>query len=285
MIKQLQLASTSNKHPPHPPHPNQTTTHVLTGPPSQLPMNPSAHQAVRRILRPQSLQCRLRIRRLHQVQNIQYWKSRSPNVFRDRSQTWDEQPEVERRDSGAHRPDSYPQPRESSQDERTTEPASDLPRNTLFELPTPEERRFDRARSRRFDYEGEFEEMHDPQANIPPIPYDMDRKGVRPPPRADRRERDDVLVPPRISLRRKISRVAKSSEFIFGSSVVEAAITAQRRKIYRFYVYAGAGRTIQSWEKGNELKKLARKLHPGIEIIDEPDIGNMDSMADSRPHK
>ncbi|KAF8420839.1 Alpha/beta knot methyltransferase [Tirmania nivea] len=87
-----------------------------------------------------------------------------------------------------------------------------------------------------------------------------------------------------MTIRRHIPHVAKNSEFIFGTSVVEAAIKSHRRKLFRLYVYAGSNRTREAKIRDEHMKKLARKHHPDIEIVDEIDIGQLDSMSDSRPH-
>ncbi|RPB23637.1 hypothetical protein L211DRAFT_786478 [Terfezia boudieri ATCC MYA-4762] len=87
-----------------------------------------------------------------------------------------------------------------------------------------------------------------------------------------------------MTIRRHIPHVAKNSEFIFGTSVVEAAIKSHRRKLYRLYIYAGSNRTPEAKIRDEGMKKLARQHHPEIEIIDELDIGQLDSMSDSRPH-
>lgn len=88
-----------------------------------------------------------------------------------------------------------------------------------------------------------------------------------------------------MTIRRHIPHVATNSEFIFGTNVVEAAIKSHRRKLYRLYIYAGLNRTKATKLEGDQIRKLAREHHPDIEIVDEMDIGQLDSMSHSRPHK
>jgi len=152
-------------------------------------------------------------------------------------------------------------------------PDANISTTSPYTSPSAEERRLARVR--------------DDSGAPPPISSPSPRRsGDRPAPRLDRRnDRDDVLAPPRMTIRRHIPHVAKNSEFIFGTSVVEAAIKSSRRRLYRLYIYAGSNRTTEAKIRDEHMKKLARKHHPDIEIIDEVDIGQLDSMSDSRPHK
>lgn len=140
--------------------------------------------------------------------------------------------------------------------------------------PTPKERKFAR---------GVFDESEIPP--IPPLPANEDRRGVRAPPRLHTRTRTSVLVAPRMSVRRHIERRVWDSEFIYGTSVVEAAIKSHRREIYRLFVYTGGKRTKESRIRDEAMEVLLKEQHPHVEIVHEMDHGNMDSMSDSRPHK
>jgi len=82
--------------------------------------------------------------------------------------------------------------------------------------------------------------------------------------------------------RRYIPKVNYDAEWIYGTSVVEAALRCKRRELYKLYVYAGDNRTPAARERDREMKDLARTA--GVEIVDEEDIGKMDSMSNSRPH-
>ncbi|KAH9218902.1 hypothetical protein DL95DRAFT_385140 [Leptodontidium sp. 2 PMI_412] len=76
-----------------------------------------------------------------------------------------------------------------------------------------------------------------------------------------------------------------ASEFLYGASVVEAAIISRKvpkRKLYKLYIYNGEHRTIA--ERDSRLEGLARKN--GIEVVR---VGNdwvrlMDKMSSGRPH-
>lgn len=152
-------------------------------------------------------------------------------------------------------------------------PYANISTTSPYTPPSPEERILSRIR--------------DDSGAPPPISSPGPRRsGDRPAPRLDRRnDRDDILVAPRMTIRRHIPHVTKNSEFIFGTSVVEAAIKSHRRKLYRLYVYAGLNRTSEAKLRDEHMKNLAREHHPDIEIVDEKDIGQLDSMSDSRPHK
>ena len=82
--------------------------------------------------------------------------------------------------------------------------------------------------------------------------------------------------------RRYIPKVNYDAEWIYGTSVVEAALRCKRRELYKLYVYAGDNRTPAARERDRDMKDLARTA--GVEIVDEEDIGKMDSMSNSRPH-
>ncbi|RPA98612.1 hypothetical protein L873DRAFT_1844117 [Choiromyces venosus 120613-1] len=82
--------------------------------------------------------------------------------------------------------------------------------------------------------------------------------------------------------RRYIPKVNYDAEWIYGTSVVEAALKCKRRKMYKLYVYAGDNRTPAVRERDRDMKYLARAAD--VEIINEEDVGKMDSMSNSRPH-
>ncbi|CUS08238.1 unnamed protein product, partial [Tuber aestivum] len=154
---------------------------------------------------------------------------------------------------------------------------------------------------------------YDPQEDTPEYDYDPEPANYQnfpPPPSpivrrvAARREgepEDDYFEPePRRELsprldheppqfpytpapRRYIPKVNDEAEWIYGTSVVEAALRCRRREqLYKLYVYAGHNRTPAARERDREMKDLARTA--GVEIVDEEDIGKMDSMSNSRPH-
>lgn len=151
-------------------------------------------------------------------------------------------------------------------------PDQEVSTTSPFNPPTPTERQSARRT---------FNELE-----IPPLPTNVDRRGVRALPRLDTyRDKTPVLVLPRMSIRRHIERLVWDSEFIYGTSVVEAAIRSHRRKIYRLFVYTGGKRTKDCKIRDEAMETLLREQHPDVKIVHEMDHGNMDSMSDSRPHK
>jgi 21S rRNA (GM2251-2'-O)-methyltransferase len=76
-----------------------------------------------------------------------------------------------------------------------------------------------------------------------------------------------------------------ASEFLYGTSVVEAALRSNRnprRKLYKMYIYAGENR--ETAQKDQEIKRLAKKN--GVEIVnaDANGLRVMDKMSGGRPH-
>jgi 21S rRNA (GM2251-2'-O)-methyltransferase len=72
-------------------------------------------------------------------------------------------------------------------------------------------------------------------------------------------------------------KASSDSEWIFGTSVVEAALKIQRRKLYRLYIYTGGNRTPGSKERDIKLKNLARGLR--LDIKEVADLGLLDSVS------
>jgi 21S rRNA (GM2251-2'-O)-methyltransferase len=76
-----------------------------------------------------------------------------------------------------------------------------------------------------------------------------------------------------------------ASEFLYGTSVVEAALRSQRvprRKLYKLYIYNGENR--KAGERDDQLERLARKT--GVEVVR---VGNeglrlMEKLSSGRPH-
>ena len=73
-----------------------------------------------------------------------------------------------------------------------------------------------------------------------------------------------------------------ASEFLYGTSVIAAALSAQRRKMYKLYIYYGENREVRAQEQS--IRKLA--LARGIEVVRvEGDWSRlMDKMSNGRPH-
>ncbi|KFY52978.1 hypothetical protein V496_08012 [Pseudogymnoascus sp. VKM F-4515 (FW-2607)] len=76
-----------------------------------------------------------------------------------------------------------------------------------------------------------------------------------------------------------------ASEFLYGTSVVEAALNSRanpRRTLYKFYIYRGANR--ESEEQDRTLARLARKQDVPVEFVTDDWLRRMDKMSAGRPH-
>ncbi|OBT63874.1 hypothetical protein VE03_06639 [Pseudogymnoascus sp. 23342-1-I1] len=76
-----------------------------------------------------------------------------------------------------------------------------------------------------------------------------------------------------------------ASEFLYGTSVVEAALNSRanpRRTLYKFYIYRGANR--ESEEQDRTLARLAKKQDVPVEYVTEDWLRRMDKMSAGRPH-
>ncbi|KFY36771.1 hypothetical protein V494_04986 [Pseudogymnoascus sp. VKM F-4513 (FW-928)] len=76
-----------------------------------------------------------------------------------------------------------------------------------------------------------------------------------------------------------------ASEFLYGTSVVEAALSSRanpRRTLYKFYIYRGANR--ESEEQDRTLARLANKQNIPVEYVTDDWLRKMDKMSAGRPH-
>jgi 21S rRNA (GM2251-2'-O)-methyltransferase len=76
-----------------------------------------------------------------------------------------------------------------------------------------------------------------------------------------------------------------ASEFLYGTSVVEAALKSQRtprRKLYKFYIYSGERR--HDKEKDKALAQLARRNNVGVIRVSHQWARTLDKMSGGRPH-
>ncbi|KAK4168923.1 hypothetical protein QBC43DRAFT_356433 [Cladorrhinum sp. PSN259] len=115
------------------------------------------------------------------------------------------------------------------------------------------------------------------------------RSSSSPPPRSDFKERsfDRPSTSSELRPRRNdpisIPYTTAASQFLYGKSVVEAALNSSRRKLYKLYIYHGDNR--QNVEDNNQLRNLATRK--GVEVVilrSEDDLRLLDKMAASRPH-
>ncbi|KAH8768085.1 hypothetical protein F5883DRAFT_418512 [Diaporthe sp. PMI_573] len=75
-----------------------------------------------------------------------------------------------------------------------------------------------------------------------------------------------------------------ASQFLYGTSAVEAALKAGRRKMYKLYIYRGKGRGSRALEKDRVLGDLARSRGIRVEYLEEASLPMLNKMSDSRPH-
>jgi 21S rRNA (GM2251-2'-O)-methyltransferase len=75
-----------------------------------------------------------------------------------------------------------------------------------------------------------------------------------------------------------------ASQFLYGTSAVEAALTSGRRKMYKLYIYNGKGRSSRALEKDQALADLARTRGVKVEHLEEDSLPLLNKMSDSRPH-
>ncbi|KAI1813993.1 RNA methyltransferase [Poronia punctata] len=80
----------------------------------------------------------------------------------------------------------------------------------------------------------------------------------------------------------RIHHTTAASQFLYGRSVVEAALKDSRRQLYKLYIYNGDDR--RNLQQDEALERLAR--HKGVEITKVPNSGlrALDKMSGGRPH-
>lgn len=75
-----------------------------------------------------------------------------------------------------------------------------------------------------------------------------------------------------------------ASQFLYGTSAVEAALKAGRRKMYKLYIYRGKGRGSRALEKDKLLGDLARSRGVKVDYLEEASLPMLNKMSESRPH-
>ena len=73
-----------------------------------------------------------------------------------------------------------------------------------------------------------------------------------------------------------------ASEFLYGTSVVTAALLSSRRKLYKLYIYAGDNR--EAPQQDNRIRELALKCGVVVERMKENGLRLMSKMSGGRPH-
>ena len=75
-----------------------------------------------------------------------------------------------------------------------------------------------------------------------------------------------------------------TSEFLYGGSSVQAALQAKRRRFYTLYLYKGENQEAETRRRLRDLQQMATEA--GVEeVVWERDVGVLDALAKSRPHK
>ncbi|OTA70655.1 hypothetical protein K449DRAFT_16743 [Hypoxylon sp. EC38] len=105
--------------------------------------------------------------------------------------------------------------------------------------------------------------------------------------RREEREDHDQISSRRVSSRDhgpvRIHRTTAASQFLYGQSVVEAALKETTRKLYKLYLYCGENRRDASRVTG--LERMAEKAGvPVTKVTDSDGLRMMDKMSEGRPH-
>ncbi|KAK4463968.1 hypothetical protein QBC42DRAFT_221597 [Cladorrhinum samala] len=107
-------------------------------------------------------------------------------------------------------------------------------------------------------------------------------------PRDSRSQRPESLssdrpLPARRNDPISIPYTTAASQFLYGKSVVEAALTSARRKLYKLYIHNGASR--ENVDDNKLIRSLAARR--GVEVVtlrSEDDVRLLDKLSKSRPH-
>ena len=108
---------------------------------------------------------------------------------------------------------------------------------------------------------------------------------------SEARERDENEVEGDLTTRpRRVTRVAPlsipyttpASEFLFGTSVVLAALRSMNRKLYQLYIYSGENR--ESTQQDEMVRKLAQAQGVKVKMVSDGWRSLMDKMSSGRPH-
>ena len=73
-----------------------------------------------------------------------------------------------------------------------------------------------------------------------------------------------------------------ASEFLYGTSVITAALLSSRRKLYKLYIYAGDNR--EALQQDHRIRELALKRGVVVERVKEDGLRLMSKMSSGRPH-
>lgn len=81
-----------------------------------------------------------------------------------------------------------------------------------------------------------------------------------------------------------IGRATAASQFLFGTAVINSALAARRRKLYRLYVLNSGKRAQEIEDEQNNPQILAKKFGVSITFVNQEQGAMMDKMSGGRPH-
>ena len=83
-----------------------------------------------------------------------------------------------------------------------------------------------------------------------------------------------------------VKRSSAASQFLFGASVVNAALTLRRRKLYHLYLMNTGKRALQdpSDESGAKLRGLIKEARVQRSLVKNQNMAMMEKMSGGRPH-
>lgn len=83
-----------------------------------------------------------------------------------------------------------------------------------------------------------------------------------------------------------VKRHSAASQFLFGASVVNAALTLRRRKLYHLYLMNSGKRALQAPEdvSGAKMRTLIKEARVARSLVKTQDMAKMEKMSGGRPH-
>lgn len=96
------------------------------------------------------------------------------------------------------------------------------------------------------------------------------------------RDEDQEPTDRRSNVPLSIPYTTPASEFLYGTSVITAALSSSRRKLYKLYIYGGENR--DAHEQDNRIRNLALDRGVVVERVKGDWLRLMDKMSLGRPH-
>lgn len=90
------------------------------------------------------------------------------------------------------------------------------------------------------------------------------------------------IEPVNVEIPLSIPYTTPASEFLYGTSVIFAALTAMRRKMYKLYVYSGENREVGVTQ--SSIQDLARDRKVEVIKVDANGLRMMDKLSTGRAH-